>query len=146
VNDTLPTVYGRKKNSLRQGDFVVFDIETTGLSARENAITEIGAVPLRGGQVVGEFSTFVNPGVHIPKYITELTGITDEMVREAPPPDEALRAFYDFCREDVLVAHNANFDCGFVRAAAERAGLRFDFTYIEHRSPLPVFISRAQTL
>ena len=108
--------------SLVNVTFVVLDLETTGATPKNgSAITEIGAVKIRGGIRLGEYNTFVNPLAHIPPYITELTGITDQMVAGAPIIDDALPGFLDFCgghAETVLVAHNAPFDLGFLMAAA----------------------------
>ena len=108
---------------LRQGTFVVVDLETTGTSPSAGAmITEIGAVKIRGGEVLGEFHTLVNPGSPIPPFITVLTGITDAMVAPAPLFDEVLPAFLEFCgsaQETILIAHNAPFDIGFLKAAAD---------------------------
>ena len=108
--------------SLAELAFVVVDLETTGASPKSGAaITEIGAVKIRGGHLIGEFQGFVNPLAHIPSYITDLTGITDEMVALAPIIDDALPVFLEFAgseSETVLVAHNAPFDCGFLMAAA----------------------------
>ena len=103
-------------------DFVVVDLETTGGSSRDCHITEIGAVRTRGGEVVGEFHTLVNPGTPIPAFIAALTGITDAAVAGAPPIGTVLPMFLDFARDAVLVAHNAPFDTGFLRAAASRTG------------------------
>ena len=113
--------------------YVTLDLETTGLSARKDRITEIGAVRIRGGEVTEHFDTFVNPEMPIPQKITELTGITDAMVQDAPSEAEALARFYEFCgnRNMVLVAHNAGFDTGFLRAAAERCGMGFEYPYID---------------
>ena len=102
--------------------FVVVDLETTGGSPASAAITEIGAVKVRGGQVLGELQTLVNPGAPIPAFIAVLTGITDQMVREAPRIETALPAFLEFARGAVLVAHNAPFDIGFLKAAAVATG------------------------
>ena len=102
--------------------FVVVDLETTGGSAEESAITEIGAVKVHGGEVLGEFSTLVDPGRGIPPLISALTGITDLMVAAAPPLDGVLAAFLEFAGDAVLVAHNAPFDIGFLKAACARAG------------------------
>ena len=101
--------------------FVVVDLETTGGSPSECGITEIGAVKVRGGEVLGEFQTFVNPGESIPAFITVLTGITDAMVRDAPRVEPALIAFLEFAAGSVLVAHNAGFDISFLKAACARA-------------------------
>lgn len=101
--------------------FVVVDLETTGGSPSECGITEIGAVKVRSGEVLGEFQTFVNPGEPIPAFISVLTGITDAMVRDAPPVEPALVAFLEFAAGSVLVAHNAGFDISFLKAACARA-------------------------
>ncbi len=103
--------------------FVVLDLETTGGSPIDSAITEIGAVKVRGGEVIGEFQTLVNPGFAIPPFITVLTGITDAMVIEAPKIGEALFSLLEFLGspdETVIVAHNAPFDLGFLKAAATK--------------------------
>ncbi|MEX2289736.1 MAG: DEDD exonuclease domain-containing protein [Mycobacteriales bacterium] len=108
---------------LRETTFVVVDLETTGGSARACEITEIGAVKVRGGEVLGEFQTLVRPGQAIPPFIAVLTGITDAMVAGAPRLDAALPAFLEFSRGAVLVAHNAPFDLGFLEAGCERLDL-----------------------
>ncbi|PWD49850.1 DEDD exnuclease domain-containing protein [Serinibacter arcticus] len=104
-------------------EFVVVDLETTGGSPNADRITEIGAVRVRGGEVLGELGTLVNPGRAIPPQITVLTGITDTMVVDAPREEEVLVTFMEFARDAVLVAHNARFDIGFLRAGCERMGL-----------------------
>jgi len=104
---------------LREATFVVVDLETTGGSPTADRITEIGAVKVRGGQVLGEFSTLVNPGVAIPPQITLITGITTAMVVDAPRIEEVLPTFLEFARGAIFVAHNARFDMGFLRAAAK---------------------------
>jgi DNA polymerase-3 subunit epsilon len=105
--------------------FVVVDLETTGGTPAQCGITEIGAVKVRGGEVLGEFQTLVNPAEPIPAFISVLTGITDSMVRDAPRIDSALPAFLEFAAGSVLVAHNAGFDIGFLKAAAARTGTRW---------------------
>ncbi len=108
--------------------FVVVDLETTGGSPGVNAITEIGAQKVRGGKVIGEFQTLINPGVPIPPFITVLTGITESMLLPAPRIDEVFPQLLEFLgseSETVLVAHNAPFDVGFLKAAA--AGLGYNF-------------------
>ncbi|SFD49581.1 DEDD exonuclease domain-containing protein [Klenkia taihuensis] len=102
--------------------FVVVDLETTGGSAQTDAITEIGAVKVRGGEVVGEFGTLVDPGRAIPPFISVLTGITSTMVATAPRIEAVLPHFLEFARGAVLVAHNAPFDVGFLKAACAAAG------------------------
>ncbi len=108
---------------LRDITFVVVDLETTGGSPATEVITEFGAVKVRGGEVLGEFATLVDPGRSIPPQITMLTGISDVMVADAPPIDVVLPSFLEFIRGTVLVAHNAGFDIGFLRAACARMGL-----------------------
>lgn len=100
--------------------FVIVDLETTGLSPERDAITEIGAVKARGGEVLGELATFVDPGAPIPPAITAITGISDAMVRGAPPLDVVLPSVMEFLDGGVFVAHNASFDLAFLRTAASR--------------------------
>lgn len=103
---------------LEEAPYVVFDLETTGASSKTGAaITEFGAVKLVGGEVVDEFTTLVNPERKIDSFVIRLTGITNEMVADAPTIDEALPLFEEFAEGSVLVAHNARFDCSFVEAA-----------------------------
>ena len=108
--------------SLRDTTFVVVDLETTGRAADGTGITEIGAVKVAGGERLGEFATLVNPGERIPPYISVLTGITEAMVAPAPPIESVLPAFLEFARGAVLVAHNAPFDVGHLKAACARLG------------------------
>ncbi len=108
---------------LREITFVVVDLETTGGSAATESITEFGAVKVRGGEVLGEFATLVDPGRSIPPQIVMLTGITDNMVCNAPTIDSVMPSFLEFIRGTVLVAHNAGFDIGFLKAACARLGL-----------------------
>jgi DNA polymerase-3 subunit epsilon len=111
------------EDPLREITFVVVDLETTGGSAATESITEFGAVKVRGGEVLGEFATLVDPGRSIPPQIVMLTGITDAMVFDAPTIGAVLPAFLEFIRGSVLVAHNAGFDIGFLKAACARLGL-----------------------
>lgn len=112
--------------SLHETTFVIVDLETTGASPTGgNGITEIGAVKVHGGELVGEFSTFVNPGIALPEFITNLTGITDQMLADAPTITEVFPSFLEFVgphSEVFLVAHNAPFDMGFLKAAARATG------------------------
>ncbi len=136
VNNTASALYGQCPGSMN-GEAVVFDIETTGLSVQNCRITEIGAVKIRDGRVLDVFNTFVDPEGPIPEEIIKLTGITDEMVKGAPDEATALRAFFDFVgkREDggevLLIAHNADFDTGFIRAAAARRQMAFENPYLD---------------
>ena len=104
-------------------DFTVVDVETTGWAPEEAAITEIGAVRLRDGRVVAEFGSLVNPGTPVPAAITELTGISDQMLASAPPVSVILPELFEFAKGSVLVAHNAPFDLRFLMAASAQLGL-----------------------
>jgi len=119
----------QNQKTLAQVTFIVLDLETTGASPQQGCgITEIGAIAVRGGEVLGEFSTFVNPQVPLPDYIINLTGITDEMLVDAPLISEVFPDFIEFIdrHEDIhLVAHNAPFDIGFLRAAATSLALEW---------------------
>ncbi|ALG85175.1 DEDD exonuclease domain-containing protein [Gordonia phthalatica] len=115
-------------SALRETTFVVVDLETTGGSADTDRITEIGAVKIRGGEVLGEFATLVDPGRTIPPQIVALTGITTAMVYDAPRIEEVLPSFVEFARGSILVAHNARFDMGFLRKSAARMKLPWTFT------------------
>lgn len=130
VNDSEAAVHKEKSYSF-EDEFIVFDIETTGLSAANEAITEIGAVLFKNGEIIDTFCTFVDPERPIPSKVTEITGITDAMVKGAPKIEEALGAFYDFAKGRPLVAHNAPFDASFIKAAAIKTGREFPFTYID---------------
>ena len=130
VNDCVGAVNGSDDRPL-SGSFVVFDVETTGLSAASERLTEIGAVLIENGEVLDRFSSFVNPEKPIPEKITQLTGITDEMVADAPSEEEAVRNFLEFVGDRPLVAHNAPFDMSFLRAAAGRHGLTVPGTSID---------------
>lgn len=118
--DDLGSVVTMPRGQSLDDTFVIFDIETTGLSKETESITEIGAVKVVDGKIIDRFSTFVNPERPIPAEITKLTGITNEMVADAPVITEILPKFLEFCQDAVLVAHNANFDTGFIRLNAER--------------------------
>ena len=131
VDDTATAVFGQADARFAEDEFCVFDIETTGLSVKDCAITEIGAVRYKNGKILDTFETFVNPKRHIGAEITDLTGITDEMVADAPGIEEVLPRFLDYVGDRVLVAHNASFDIGFIRAAAEAAGLAFEPTFVD---------------
>ena len=112
-------------------DFVVFDIETTGFSPVSNRIIEIGAVKVVNGEIADKFSTFVNPQLPIPFHIEKLTGINDSMVMDAPVIEEVLPQFMEFCKDAVMVAHNASFDMSFIKENVMRQQLNKTFTYAD---------------
>jgi len=130
LDDGVPIVVGAKEQTLDDA-FVVFDLETTGLSSERDAVTEIGAVKVVNGEIIDTFSTFVNPQIPIPAKITQLTGITDEMVKDAPVMEDVIDSFLSFCEGSVLVAHNASFDVGFIRHAARKFKKDFDFPFLD---------------
>ena len=114
--------------SLFETTLVVVDLETTGSDPVRDRITEIGAVKIRGGEVVGEFATLVDPGRPIPPQIVTLTGITTAMLTDAPRIESVLPSFFEFARGSILVAHNARFDMGFLRQNAIRLHLPWTFS------------------
>lgn len=130
VDDTTSLIDGYNDEPI-DGEYIVFDTETTGLSAAGDRMTEIGAVLIKNGEIVDEFDTFVNPMRPIPAKIIELTGITDEMVKDAPCEKEALELFLKFCGGRILIAHNAPFDMSFLRAATQRAQLPDNYTALD---------------
>ena len=130
VNDTERCVFGQNYPAF-DDEMVVFDLETTGLSNKTCKIIEIGAVKIKAGQVIDEFDIFVDPECEISEEITNLTSITNDMVKGAPKEREALEMFFDFVGDRLLIAHNANFDAGFIRVAAERQGMPFTNTYLD---------------
>ncbi len=130
VNDTASAVYGDYKGTFND-EFVVFDIETTGLSAQTCKITEIGAVKIKNGNVIERYNTFVNPECHIPEEITALTSITDEMVSDARTIDSVLPEFLAFVGDRLLIAHNAEFDTGFIRFAAKNLEIPFENPFLD---------------
>ena len=130
IDDSLKIVYNNNNASL-DSEFVVFDIETTGFNKDICGITEIGAVKVSGGKIVDRFGCFVNPGMPIPENIQHLTGISNDMVKKAEPESAVIPKFLEFCKGSTLVAHNANFDVGFISDRADKFGLEFDFTYVD---------------
>lgn len=137
MDDLVESVKG-DADTCFDGTFICFDIETTGLSAARDKITEIGAVKVENGVITDTFSTFANPEMPIPQKITQLTGITDDMVKDAPSQSEAVSAFLEFAGDNVLVAHNAPFDTSFIAKACEDMGREYNYTSID-----TVAISRA---
>ena len=128
--DGNSAVIGKSKLPL-DTEFVAFDIETTGLNAQADRMTEIGAVIFSGGEIRETFNSFVQPGIPIPPEITRLTGIRDSDVQDAPGEKEAMEAFMAFAGDRPLIAHNAHFDVGFMTAAALRQGLRFRPVFLD---------------
>ena len=126
VDDRI-VVHGNK-NMRFDEEYVAFDLETTGLSSKTDRIIEIGAVILKAGQEVDRFQTFVDPERKLDRKIVDLTGITDEMLQGAPKIEEVLPKFLEFIGDRVLVAHNSDFDTGFIRAECARLGLPYDYT------------------
>lgn len=130
VDDTQRAAYGSDLGML-DDEFVVFDTETTGLSALSNRLIEIGAVIVKSGEIIRTFETFVDPETEIPDDITKLTGISDDMVAGAPHEEDAVKAFIEFAGHRTFVAHNAPFDINFISAAAKRHNIPFDPKYID---------------
>ena len=130
VDDSKDVVMHSKGQNL-QGNFIVFDLETTGFSPVNNRIIEIGAVKVEHGEITDRFSTFVNPQVPIPFRIEELTSINDNMVMDAPAIEEILPQFLEFVGDAVLVAHNAGFDVSFIEENCRRLGQEQTFTYLD---------------
>lgn len=123
VNDAVPMVLNPRETSLEDETYVVFDIETTGLSVTANKIIELAGVKMHKGQEIDRFATFINPHEPIPYNIQQLTNITDDMVKDAPELEPKLREFLAFAGDAVLVAHNARFDVGFMQQACKQHGL-----------------------
>lgn len=130
VDDLQDLVINEKGQNV-DTDYVVFDIETTGLSPTMNRIIEIGAVRVSGGKITETFSEFVNPKIPIPYDITKLTSITDAMVMDVPTIDVILPKFLEFAKDAVLVAHNASFDTSFIKEYAGRLSLPYDYTVVD---------------
>ncbi len=126
IDDRI-VVHGGRDMSFSE-PYVAFDLETTGLSSRNDKIIEIGAVLMQNGQEIDRFQTFVNPERNLQKETIDLTGITDDMLRGAPKLNEIFPKFLEFVGDRVLVAHNADFDSGFIRAACDKLGYSYSFT------------------
>ena len=131
VDDTAKAVFGDGDGDFKNDTFCVFDIETTGLSAKDCKITEIGAVLYRNGEILDTFESFVNPHVHISDEIQRLTGITNDMVKDAPDISQVLPKFLEFSKGCIYVAHNATFDIGFIGTNCDALGLQFKPLYLD---------------
>ena len=131
--DNTKSVYNGKGQSI-DTTYCVLDLETTGFSAVTEKITEVGIMKVKNGEVIDEFSTFVNPEKHIPERVTEVTNITDEMVADSETIDKVFPKILEFLGDDketVIVAHNASFDVGFLKQNAKALGYSFDYTYLD---------------
>ena len=115
IDDEALMITNPKNKKIDEEEFVVFDIETTGLNSHTNKIIEIGAVKIKAGRIIDRYSQLINPGISIPYHITEITSITNEQVANQPKIDEVIGKFVDFIGDAVLVAHNAPFDMGFIK-------------------------------
>ncbi|EHI77460.1 DNA polymerase III, alpha subunit [Fusobacterium sp. oral taxon 370 str. F0437] len=115
IDDEAPMITNPKDKKIEEEEFVVFDIETTGLNSHTNKIIEIGAVKIKAGRIIDRYSQLINPGIPIPYHITEITSITNEQVANQPKIDEVIGKFVEFIGDAVLVAHNAPFDMGFIK-------------------------------
>ena len=131
VDDVSDFAVENEKGQSLRDDYVVFDLETTGFSQEKDKIIEIGAVRVKNGKICEKYSTFVNPERSIPERITDLTSITNDMVKEAPTIETVLPEFLEFIGDSVLVAHNAGFDHGFIRQKAKEQGMETDFTVVD---------------
>ncbi|MBQ9375614.1 MAG: PolC-type DNA polymerase III, partial [Ruminococcus sp.] len=131
VNNDVDIYKGIDKRKLTD-EIIVFDLETTGTSTNKDRIIEIGAVKLRNLEIVDEFNSFINPHFELSEFITDLTSITDDMLKDAPDEDEVLKAFIEFCGDNpVLVAHNSRFDTGFLDASMKRCKYGFAYSSID---------------
>ena len=129
--DKNPVVENGKNQNLEDATFCVFDLETTGFSAVTEKVTEIGIMKVKNGEVIDEFSCFVNPEKHIPERVTEVTNITDEMVKDAETIDKVFPKVLEFIKGSILVAHNAGFDTGFFKQISKNLGYEYDYTSID---------------
>ncbi|EUJ36141.1 DNA polymerase III PolC [Brochothrix thermosphacta DSM 20171 = FSL F6-1036] len=120
IDEGVPIVYNESHRNLRDASYVVFDVETTGLSAVYDKVIELGAVRMVNGEKVDEFEAFINPGHPLSATTINLTGITDDMVANTPTEEEVFKRFKEWAGDDILVAHNASFDMGFLNTAYKR--------------------------
>lgn len=120
VNDGVPIAYNEAHRLLAEETYVVFDVETTGLSAVYDTVIELAAVKVKGGEIIDRFESFANPHQPLSATIIELTGITDDMLTDAPEVDEVFKKFEEWMGDHTLVAHNASFDMGFINVGFKR--------------------------
>lgn len=123
VHDGVPIAYDEQHTALEDAVYIVFDVETTGLSATYDKIIELAAVKMQNGNIIDRFERFVNPHHALSATTIELTGITDEMVRNAPEIEQVIKDFYEFIGDGIIVAHNASFDMGFLYEGYRRTGI-----------------------
>ena len=128
--DKNPVITNAKGQDL-DTTYCVLDLETTGFSAKTEKITEVGIMKVKDGEVIDQFSCFVNPEKHIPQRVTEVTNITDDMVKDAKTIEQVFPELLEFIKGSVLVAHNAPFDMGFLKQNAKNLGYEFDYTYLD---------------
>ena len=131
VDDEQEMITKPSDKLIEEEIYVVFDIETTGLDPYKDRIIEIGAIKLKGKEIIDEFSVFVNPEIDIPEEITRLTNITNDMVKDAEKVEEILPKFLEFCKNTTVVAHNAKFDVGFINQKAKNQGLEYSPSVID---------------
>ncbi len=129
--DDLGTICENPKGQKLNDECVVFDLETTGLKKETDKIIEIGAVKVKDGEVVDKFSAFINPGIKLSDKIVKLTGITDDMLKDASPEEEVVPEFLSFCGDAVLIGHNVGFDIGFIRRFATSVGTEVNNTVVD---------------
>ena len=129
--DNVTSVYDAKEQKIEETTYCVLDIETTGISRFTEKITEFGIMKVKNGEVIDTFECFVNPEKPIPPRVVEVTNITDDMVKDAETIDKVMPKVIEFVGDSVIVAHNANFDVGFIKYNAENLGLEFNNTYID---------------
>ncbi|MCD8091258.1 MAG: PHP domain-containing protein, partial [Clostridiales bacterium] len=131
IIDDLGSICENQKGQGFDAEFVVFDLETTGLKKETDKIIEIGAVKVKNGEVTDKFSAFINPGRKLSDKIVKLTGITDDMLEGKPPEEEVVPKFLEFCGDSVLVGHNVGFDIGFIRRFGLEAGIKIENTVLD---------------
>ena len=131
VPDKDPCVFYSRKQPIDNTEYCVFDLETTGISHITEKITEVGIIKIKNGEVIDTFECFVNPEKPIPQKVVEVTHITDDMVKDAETIDKVMPKILEFMGDSVLVAHNADFDIGFMKYNCEQLGLKFEYTHID---------------